>query len=781
MGKKRLIIILGLMVAMAVFALSMNGINFSKDDPAFAQTAEELIQEGRNYLAEHKLKEANDKFKQAVELAPDNMEANLFYSVTRILALIYDEKTNELLDRFGVDSEGRDIYDWDADFQYKGNEYNLTVSGLSNGSGSFVRLPNKLWYDYLDVWPRRGVIPIELFCTESPPLRYFPPTVGQTWEDSGYRNGYPVNSKAKVVSLSETVTVPAGTFTNCAKVEETVTYPEGYIPGKPYPVKFERWFAPGIGPCKVRATMNDGNVRIWELVYENIPSGSDYFPLGLNYTWTFTLDRANETTWTVDSVEPYKDIESIDLPSNAPTTGEVIQFLKDTLLPEVNGALANLSKIDKTLNIMVTAAELNGDEDQEVDYGDVCLYRSSLYILRAAISILSAYDLNVDIYDIVKKIQDDIFNIKRDIIDSYPMLLTVANGSKLLEARQDLIDAINAYIEGSDFIRSETDDQGDDLITIEPDDRQDEWRFRVALGQVKDSLNGTASTPFKVELSQFLDLGRFFENPVNLRDFLTTGGIKNFLKKHILPQVDRALNNVATVGGDFNEILTTKDYFIDEDIEIDYGDIAMAKSCLYAVKTAIKILSAYNIDVDLYDIFCRLEWEELYDTVYGLEEKEFKINEILDMYPEFLKLLPDYQSPLADAKENFSKTIDAFLDGFEFINNETDNQDNDLLTLDEIEDAQPTFEGLKNALIRPYIVPIGDDSYKMDLSKFFDGINVRDFLPRFTMDNKIIRGTFPDPTVNGVLPEFTEEDWEELLGIELVQRSMPWLHLLLGE
>ncbi len=767
MGKKRLIVILVLMVVVAVSALLMNGVNFSKDNPAFAKTVEELIQEGRNYLAEHKLKEANDKFKQAVNLAPDNMVANLFYSVTRILALIYDEKTNELLDRFGVDSEGRDIYDWDADFQYKGNKYNLIVSGASSGFVSFIRLPDELWYD--DFWAdsyRTGVLAIVPFATESPVLRYFPPAVGQTWEDSGYSNGYLVNSTAKVVSLSETV----GTFTNCAKVEETLTYPDGYIPGKPYPVKFERWFAPGIGPVKFIVTNNMGNTHIGELVsYENIPPGSDYFPLGLNYTWTFTFDGANETTWVVDSVEPYKDIESIDLPSDAPTTGEVIQFLKDTLLPEVDGALGNLSKIDETLNIIVTAKELNGDEDQEVDYGDVCLYRSFLRILRAAISILNAYDLNVNIYDIVTKIQDDTFNIKRDIIDSYTTLLTVTNGSKLLEARQDLIDAINDYIEGSDFIRSETDDQGDDLITIEPDDRQDEWRFRVALGQVKDSLNGTVSTPFKVELSQFLDLGKFFENPVNLRDFLTTGGIKNFLKEHILPQIDRALNNVATVGEDFNQILTTEDYFIDEDIEIDYGDIAMAKSCLYAVKAAIEILSAYNIDVDLYDVFCRLEWEDFYDTVYGLEEKEFKVNEILDMYPEFLKLLSDYQSPLADAKENFSKTIDAFLEGFEFIETETDDQGNDLLTLDELEDAQPTFEGLKNALIEPYIVPIGDDSYKMDLSKFFDGINVRDFLPRFTMDNKIIRGTFPDPTVGGVLPEFTEEDWEELLGIDFVQ------------
>jgi len=517
--------------------------------------------------------------------------------------------------------------------------------------------------------------------------------------------------------------------------------------------------------------MNDGNVRIWELVlYENIPSGSDYFPLRLNYTWTFTLDGENETTWTVDSVEPYKDIESIDLPTNAPTTGEVIQFLKDTLLPEVDGALANLSKIDETLIIMVTAAELNGDEDQEVDYGDVCLYRSSLYILRAAISILSAYDLNVDIYDIVTKIQDDIFNIKRDIIDSYTTLLTVIDGDKLLEARQDLIDAINAYMEGSDFIRSETDDQGDDLITIEPDDRQDEQRFRVALGQVKDSLNGTASTPFKVELSQFLDLGLFFENPVNLRDFLTTGGIKNFLKKHILPQVDRALNNVATVGEDFNEILTTKDYFIDEDIEVDYGDIAMAKSCLYAVKTAIKILSAYNIDVDLYDIFCRLEWEELYDTVYGLEEKEFKINEILDMYPEFLKLLPDYQSPLADAKITFKNAIDAYLEGFEFIKNELDNQGDDLLTLDEIKDPKSTvdMDALKNALAGATPVLIDNEYYTMDLNKFFSGKDLRQFLPSFTDDNEIISGSFPYPTLDGILPEFNQKKWREELDLDFL-------------
>jgi hypothetical protein len=325
------------------------------------------------------------------------------------------ENIKELLDGFGVSAQGRDIFDWTADFQRNSvYQYHLTVSGASNGIIEFIKefdssTSYELWYEYFSVWGASGICAILPYATHSPPLKYSPVTVGQSWKDAGDSNGYQVDSVSTVLSLNETVTVPAGTFTNCAKVEEILTHPFGYTPGQDYYTKFERWFAPGIGPCKVRMTYNSGTVSVGELTsYENIPSSSDYFPLELNSSWTFQLDGGDVTNWVVDSVQLLEGIGDIILPVAAPTSGEVITFLSDVLLFEINEALNNLSHIDSTFGIWLTAAETGNEHDIEVDYGDVLLYKSLLQAAKAAILLLSSYDLDVDIDEIIGKMNSDV-------------------------------------------------------------------------------------------------------------------------------------------------------------------------------------------------------------------------------------------------------------------------------------------------------------------------------------------------------------------------------------
>ncbi|MCK5323894.1 MAG: hypothetical protein KAJ45_07090, partial [Desulfobulbaceae bacterium] len=85
---------------------------------AFAQgNSVEDVVEGRGYLCDHDIVNANISFKKTVSDDPADPEANFFYSVTRILALVNDVTFNDLLDRFDVSSEGRNLYEWTADFQ----------------------------------------------------------------------------------------------------------------------------------------------------------------------------------------------------------------------------------------------------------------------------------------------------------------------------------------------------------------------------------------------------------------------------------------------------------------------------------------------------------------------------------------------------------------------------------------------------------------------------------------------------------------------------------------
>ena len=159
--------------------------------------------------------------------------------------------------------------------------YNLNVSGNANGPIQIARdscdgSPVRMWFEGYSVAGDGGgtysgveaILPGRL-----PPLEYFPPHVGDTWQrqDSEIlpdKTVYPTTLIGTVTSVGETVSVISGTFTNCAKVEETVLYPKGVPAGYGlWTAKSERWFAPGVGPVK----LSDYGPR-WTLVY-----GGTYF------------------------------------------------------------------------------------------------------------------------------------------------------------------------------------------------------------------------------------------------------------------------------------------------------------------------------------------------------------------------------------------------------------------------------------------------------------------------------------------------------------------------
>jgi hypothetical protein len=204
----------------------------------------------------------------------------------------------------------------------EGRLFHLNVSGNSTGFVGFRRSSSELWYFGFGVpgdgkGLYSGVEAIVPFATHSPPLMYLPPKVGQTWYDTGDSNGYPVKSKAVVETLSAAVSTVAGSFTACAKVRETLTYPSGYTPGQHYPVKIERWFCPGIGPTKDVITHDDGTKYYGELTAYKIGGAApkDYFPLALGDQWTFVSSDNNRTaTWKIG--EPLELVWQDNTPGN---------------------------------------------------------------------------------------------------------------------------------------------------------------------------------------------------------------------------------------------------------------------------------------------------------------------------------------------------------------------------------------------------------------------------------------------------------------------------------
>jgi len=236
----------------------------------------------------------------------------------------------------------------------------------------------------------------------------------------------------------------------------------------------------------------------------------------------------------------------------------------------------------------------------------------------------------------------------------------------------------------------------------------------------------------------------------------------DFLTTYLIPEVNEALQNLAHVDSSFSVILTPAETDSNDALEVDYGDVLMYRALLHALKTCIKITAAYNVEFNVADLLPRVE------------DGSISINDdLLNVYADFLKLLTPNQMSAAGADLELS--IDSYLAASAFIRAEEDDQGDDLIAFDSesLADEQKyrhMMEDVKASLAGP--ATVGDeelsDPFVLDLSGFFDQpFGLRSLLPVFDDDNNVIPCTFPDPTINGVLPFYTSGKWNDLLGLSV--------------
>ena len=77
-----------------------------------AQTADQLVTDGRAFLATRNLTNANAKFAAALAVSPTHETANALYGGTRVLTLPYRPAGSAFLDRLGFSNANRSIYHW---------------------------------------------------------------------------------------------------------------------------------------------------------------------------------------------------------------------------------------------------------------------------------------------------------------------------------------------------------------------------------------------------------------------------------------------------------------------------------------------------------------------------------------------------------------------------------------------------------------------------------------------------------------------------------------------
>jgi len=115
-----------------------------------------------------------------------------------------------------------------------------------------------------------------------------PVVLGGTWGVSGIYRGYNVTSTTTVQSISDTIIVEAGTFTNVVRTRQTRSFPNGYSQND-YANNIDRWYAPNVGLIKVKAYTMNGNYISGELkeYHVSMPSGFNYFPMDTGDNWKY--------------------------------------------------------------------------------------------------------------------------------------------------------------------------------------------------------------------------------------------------------------------------------------------------------------------------------------------------------------------------------------------------------------------------------------------------------------------------------------------------------------
>lgn len=217
-----------------------------------------------------------------------------------------------------------------------------------------------------------------------------------------------------------------------------------------------------------------------------------------------------------------------EIPEDAPDRQQFKEIIDSALVPEINNLIEDLNSIDDSptdrFRLYLEPNELRifflSDSSAfdpydpgydpnfrflspvEVDYAEVLQLKGILYAVKAGLQGQDAYDLYVDDNDLLfERLYGDAFEVNRDLLNKYPDLLKVLptandsnNGAAVLAAaRQDLVDAVNYYLDAIDYINAEdnptgSDPQENELLYIEPKNKHMSETVRKRLITLRDSL-----------------------------------------------------------------------------------------------------------------------------------------------------------------------------------------------------------------------------------------------------------------------------------------------------
>jgi hypothetical protein len=204
---------------------------------------------------------------------------------------------------------------------------------------------------------------------------------------------------------------------------------------------------------------------------------------------------------------------------DAPKLSTIQLIFENNLIPKLDLALSALDLVDDNpqYTFMITP-KMQGDlgaDSLEIDLTEIYALEVGINVLKVAMDIAVAYNVDFTGYDSLGML---------NAFTQGSTFLTVRNsGQSLADAKTSLLGAIDKLESGINFLRSETDDQNNDIIKLDPGGN-DEADLDSILAHTDDARelltsglsftgdwDGNEATP-EEELT--INMGEYFDTPV---------------------------------------------------------------------------------------------------------------------------------------------------------------------------------------------------------------------------------------------------------------------------
>jgi len=213
--------------------------------------------------------------------------------------------------------------------------------------------------------------------------------------------------------------------------------------------------------------------------------------------------------------------------------------------------VANLDAVSSSFNSTLTDS-FDQNSVLKVDKGDALFFAGLFNSMSAEMEIQSAYNLDGDIdspYNAEASSDPLINNGNGPSIESFlnanQDFLKLTDAAKLAEAKASVSAALVDMDSAIDSILAETDDQIDDMITI--DATMDSAEIKTWIAETQASINGDSTNIGMVALN----LKTFFDNGVDIRSKLPAFSGNNASSNFIDPTAGGVIDD--TVAIDLNE------------------------------------------------------------------------------------------------------------------------------------------------------------------------------------------------------------------------------------